>query len=244
MSLAPTLIFIPGASSDDTVWDAQKDALGQNHAALTVDLTDLDDISAMSDRVLGAATGDLILCGTSMGGYVALSALKKDMACASPRVKKVIFCCTTARADTPERKRQRMIDAAAGADKWREARQDDTHYHAFLGRRAQGNKDLISRLRDISLHVGYDGFARHQKACANRPDSLGFLRDIRIPALVISGDEDALIPPDLQVEMHNLLPQSTLVSIKGAGHIAHMEDIENVTAAIKTFIAAETGTTA
>ncbi|MFN7112764.1 MAG: alpha/beta fold hydrolase [Alphaproteobacteria bacterium] len=244
MSPAPTVIFIPGASSDDTVWDAQKAALLQNHAAVTVDLSDLDDISAMSDRVLGAAAGDVILCGTSMGGYVALDALKKDIASANPRIKKAIFCCTTARADTPERKRQRMIDIAAGPDKWHAARQDDTHYHAFLGQRAQSDKDLIARLRDISLRVGYDGFARHQKACANRPDSLDFLQNLQIPALVISGDEDALIPPDLQNEMHSLLPQSTLVSIKGAGHIAHMEDADNVTAAIETFITAKTGTTA
>lgn len=232
MTAAPTIVFIPGASSDDTVWDAQKNALAPRHAALTVDLSDLDDISAMSDRVLAAAAGDLVLCGTSMGGYVALDALKK----AKDRVKKAVFCCTTARADTPERQRQRQIDVAAGADKWREARMDDTHYHAFLGARAQTDSRLIAALREISLRVGYEGFARHQKACAGRADSLGFLPQIDIPTLVISGAEDALIPPDMQTEMHARLPDARFVSIAGAGHIAHMEDAAAVTAAIAGFL--------
>lgn len=229
---APTLVFIPGASSDDSVWDAQKDRFTSTHRARTVDLTDLDDIGEMSDRVLGAAEGDLILCGTSMGGYVALDTLRK----AKNRVKKVIFCCTTARADTPERRRQRMADVEAGEEAWLAARMDDTHYHAFLGRRARADKALIARLRDISLRVGYGGFARHQKACANRPDSRDLLPHIDLPALVISGDEDELIPPGLQREMHGLLPQSTFASIAGAGHIAHMEAAEAVTQAIAGFI--------
>ncbi|MDY0008462.1 MAG: alpha/beta fold hydrolase [Bdellovibrionales bacterium] len=226
------IVFIPGASSDATVWDAQKDFFAQNRRAITVDLTDLDDIGAMADRVLASTDGDMIICGTSMGGYVALEVLKK----APNRIKQVIFCCTSARADTPERKRQRSLEIAAGADKWRAARQDDTHYHAFLGRRAQTNAALIARLRDVSNRVGYAGFANHQKACAARPDSRDFLPQVSIPALVISGDEDTLIPPDMQQEMHALLPQSVFVNIAGAGHIAHQEEAEAVTEAIARFI--------
>jgi len=232
MSAAPTIVFIPGASSDEATWDAQKNALSAAHKTAVVNLVDLDDIGAMSDRVLASAQGDIILCGTSMGGYVALDALKK----AKDRIKKVIFCCTSARADTPERKRQRMIDIAAGEDGWRAARQDPTHYHVFLGPRAQKDAALIEVLRETSMRVGYAGFARHQKACANRPDSRDFLPHIDIPALVISGAEDTLIPPEMQQEMHSHLPQSTFVSIAGAGHIAHMEAPDTVTAAIARFI--------
>lgn len=233
-SAAPTLIFIPGASSDEATWDAQTAAFsGGPYPVKAVNLVDLDDIGAMSERVLGSAQGDLILCGTSMGGYVALDALKKG----KERIRKVIFCCTTARADTPERKRQRMIDIAAGPDKWHAERQDDTHYHAFLGTAARGNSALIAKLRDISMRVGYDGFAHHQKACANRQASLDLLPQVDIPALVISGDEDTLIPPDLQREMQSLLPQSTFTGISGAGHIAHMEDAEAVNRAIADFLA-------
>jgi len=228
------IVFIPGASSDDTVWDAQKNHFAQNRRAITVDLTDLDDIGAMAERVLASVDGDFIVCGTSMGGYVALDILKK----AGSRIKKAIFCCTSARADTPERKRQRMIEIAAGDNGWRAAREDDTHYHAFLGKRAQKDAALIAKLRAVSLRVGYGGFSRHQTACANRPDSRDLLPKIGIPALVISGSEDALIPPEVQQEMHTLLPQSTLVSIEGAGHIAHMEDEKAVTEAIAAFIEA------
>ena len=63
-----------------------------------------------------------------------------------------------------------------------------------------------------------------------------FLEKIDIPALVISGEKDILIPYALQKEMHDHLPQSTLVSIPDAGHIAHIEDAERVTAAIEEFL--------
>jgi pimeloyl-ACP methyl ester carboxylesterase len=234
MTAALPIVFIPGASSDETAWCLQERHFTQKRRALTVGLTDLDDIGAMAARVLAAIDGDFILCGTSMGGYVALDVIRK----APQRVKKAVFCCTSARADTPERARQRRIEVAQGAQAWHAARQEDTHYHAFLGQRAQSDAALIAALRAISLRTGYDCFARHQHACAQRPDSRNLLPQIHIPTLVISGEEDALIPPEMQEEMHALLPCAELASIAGAGHIAHMEDAAAVTTAIENFIAA------
>lgn len=232
MTGALPIVFIPGASSDDTVWDAQKNHFANTREAVTVSLVDLDNISDMSDRVLAAVKGDFIVCGTSMGGYVALDVLKK----AKHRVKKVIFCCTSARADTPERAAQRMAEIALGEQAYVEARKDDRHYRGFIGPKHWHNTELIRSLRDVSQRVGFGCFSRHQTACANRPDSVGFLGKIDIPALVISGEKDILIPYALQKEMHENLPNSTLVSIPDAGHIAHIEDAARVTAAIEDFL--------
>lgn len=232
MSNALPIVFIPGASSDDTVWDAQKNHFAATREAITVSLVDLDNISDMSDRVLAAVKGDFIICGTSMGGYVALDVLKK----AKQRIKKVIFCCTSARADTLERAAQRMAEIALGEQAYVEARKDDRHYRGFIGPKYWNNTELIRSLRDVSQRVGFGCFSRHQTACANRADSVPFLEKIDIPALVISGEKDILIPYALQKEMHDHLPQSTLVSIPDAGHIAHIEDAERVTAAIEEFL--------
>lgn len=229
------IVFIPGASSDDTVWDEQKNHFAATRHAVTVSLVDLDNISDMSDRVLAAVDGDFIVCGTSMGGYIALDVLKK----AKHRVKKVIFCCTSARADTPERAAQRKAEIDLGEQAYVEARKDDRHYRAFIGPKHWKNTDLIRRLRDVSQRVGFGCFSRHQMACAGRPDSVDFLPHIDIPALVISGEKDILIPYALQKEMHDLLPDSRLVTIPDAGHIAHLEDAPRVTAAIEEFLSEE-----
>ena len=226
------IVFIPGASSDDTVWDTQKNHFAQNRAAITVNLTPYDSIADMSAHVLNAVEGDFIVCGTSMGGYVALDVLKK----ANGRVKKVIFCNTSARADTAEKTAQRMAEVAAGIDAYTANRIDDTHYKTFLSDKSFENKALIKKLRAVSERVGYDCFKNHQIACAGRPDSIDFLPQIDIPALIIGGTEDIVTPPARQAEMNDKIPNAKLIMLPNVGHIAHMEAADTVTTAIDTFI--------
>lgn len=226
------IVFIPGATSDDTVWDAQKNYFAQNMPAVTVNLTQYDNIADMSAHVLQAVEGDFIVCGTSMGGYVALDVLKK----ANGRVKKVVFCNTSARADTPEKTAQRMAEVAAGIEAYAANRVDDTHYKTFLSDKSFEDKALIKKLRAVSDRVGYDCFKNHQIACSGRPDSLAFLPQIDMPALIIGGTEDIVTPPERQAEMHDKIPHAKLIMLPNVGHIAHMEAADTVTEAIDAFI--------
>ena len=235
MSAALPIVFIPGASSDESAWDDQRDYFSRRTQVVVAGLTGFDDIGKMADHVLKIAPPEFMLCGTSMGGYVALDVLKK----AGGRVKKAVLCNTTARADTPERKRQRQIEVAQGEAAYIKARQDDGHYRAFLSEKSSRDKALIARLRDISLRVGYGCFSRHQAACAGRADSLQFLPQIDIPVLIIGGAEDALIPPALQDEMHGLIKGSRLAILPGAGHITQMETPGAMTDELEKFLFAE-----
>jgi len=230
------IVFVPGASSDDTVWDAQKNHFAQKTAAVTVNLTQYDSIDAMSAHVLDTVEGDFILCGTSMGGYVALDVLKK----AGGRVKKVIFCNTAARADTPEKTAQRMAEVAAGPEAYAANRADDAHYKTFLSDKSFTDKTLIKNLRAVSERVGFACFKNHQRACSGRPDSIGFLPQIDIPALIIGGAEDIVTPPECHAEMHEKIPNAKLILLPDVGHIAHMEAANAVTQAIDAFISGGT----
>jgi len=229
------IVFIPGASSDDTVWDAQKNYFAQQRPALTVDLTRFDSISAMAAHVIAAAPAkEFIICGTSMGGYVGLEVLKQ----AGDRVKKAIFCNTSARADTPAKSRQRQADVDAGPDVYIESRKDDDHYKTFLSDKSFENKNLIKTLRAVSIRVGYDCFKNHQTACATRESSVAFLPQINIPTLIIGGTEDQVTPPALQTEMQENIKGAQLIMLPHTGHIAHMEEAETVTAEVEKFLRA------
>jgi pimeloyl-ACP methyl ester carboxylesterase len=181
--------------------------------------------------VLKLAPPEFLLCGTSMGGYVALDVLKK----AKSRVKKVALCNTTARADTPERRRQRQMEVSQGEEAYIRARQDDSHYGAFLSDASLRDRALLARLREISARVGYGCFSRHQNACATRKDSLPFLSSLDMPVLVVGGAEDKLIPPALQEEIHRNVRGSRLEIISGAGHIAQMERPEEMISILEDF---------
>lgn len=234
MPAALPIVFVPGASSDASVWDGQKNYFARRASALSLDLTAFDAVSAMADHVLENAPPEFILCGTSMGGYVALDVLKK----AKARVRKAIFCNTSARADTPEKTRQRQADVEAGEAAYIEARRDPEHYKVFLSEKSFRNKALVARLQEVSARVGYGCFRRHQAACSTRPCSLSFLPQIDMPVLVIGGTEDKVTPPELQREMQAAIPGARLVLLPDAGHIAHLEAAEAVTAEIDKFLMA------
>lgn len=228
------IVFIHGATSDATVWDAQVLHFVPRGGAWAVDLTEFDDIGRMADHVLSTAPKEFVVCGTSMGGYVALDVLQK----AQGRVKKAILCNTTARPDTAERTAQRMADVALGEEVFVRARKLREHYKEFLSEKSAQDDALIERLRAVSMRVGYDCYKRHQIACSQRPDKIPYLPQIDLPVLIISGAEDKVIPPPLQQEMHEKIKGSTLRTIADTGHCTHMEDPDATIAAFEQFLEA------
>ena len=73
-----TLVFIPGLLCTSALFQAQIDALDAKHKIMIADTTGLDNISAMSERILEQTVGPLILFGLSMGGYIAMETARLD----------------------------------------------------------------------------------------------------------------------------------------------------------------------
>jgi len=49
------------------------------------------------------------------------------------------------------------------------------------------------------------------------------IENIRVPTLVVSGDEDTVYPPELARDVARRIPNAELVMIKGAGHLVNLE---------------------
>jgi 3-oxoadipate enol-lactonase len=75
------------------------------------------------------------------------------------------------------------------------------------------------------------------RAIRDRPDSTPLLGSIRVPTLIVVGEEDELTPPVESVRMHDAIAGSTLVRIPRAGHLASLEDPAAFNAALGTFLA-------
>ena len=69
-----------------------------------------------------------------------------------------------------------------------------------------------------------------------RPDRLNQLERIKIPTLVMVGEDDAPRPPKEASQMAELLPNASLVILSQAGHICNLEQPEDVTGEIEKFI--------
>jgi 3-oxoadipate enol-lactonase len=70
----------------------------------------------------------------------------------------------------------------------------------------------------------------------HRPDSTLLLPSITVPTLVITGDEDALIPVEESRQMAKAVPGATLVIVAGAGHLANLEQPDAFNQALHQFL--------
>ena len=73
------------------------------------------------------------------------------------------------------------------------------------------------------LDIGAEAFVRQQNAIMARPDSRPMLATIACPTLVLTGDEDSIIPNSLSVEMADGIHGAKLTIIPHCGHLPQPE---------------------
>ena len=95
---------------------------------------------------------------------------------------------------------------------------------------------LIDRVRTIIMSNGTEAIAGALTAMMRRPDSTPMLHTIKLPTLIVVGEEDTVTPPPLSVEMHNAIAGSELVRIPNTGHMTNMEQPGVFNAAVTRFL--------
>jgi pimeloyl-ACP methyl ester carboxylesterase len=49
------------------------------------------------------------------------------------------------------------------------------------------------------------------------------LRSVRLPTLLLYGEDDTRAPPGVATRIHDALPGSELVQLQGAGHVCNVD---------------------
>jgi len=242
------IVFVHGFPLDHTMWAEQTAALSSRSVrAIAPDLRGFgesavegetvtmeqfaDDLAAMLDA-LGVAR-PIVLCGLSMGGYIALQFWQKYAA----RLQGLILCDTRAAADAP--------DVAAGrfqtAD--RVPREGasllvETMFPRIFGETTRRRRpELLDAMRRVVAANDPRGVAAALRGMAERPDMSGRLSQIACPTLVLVGQEDISSPPAEMRVMAEAIPGARFVEIPAAGHLAPLENPAAVNAAIADFLA-------
>ncbi len=60
---------------------------------------------------------------------------------------------------------------------------------------------------------------------------------IRVPTLIVVGDQDRVTPPELSRELAELIPDARMEVIAGAGHLGNLEKADEFNAIVEQFIA-------
>lgn len=142
---------------------------------------------------------------------------------------------TTARPDTQEAtdNRHRLLDLA-GKDF---SAVNDAMIPRLVHPDRVDDTGLKTVIEDMANGLGRDVFRRQQHAIIDRIDSRPHLPQIRCPTLVLCGREDAITPVEVHEEMADLIPNASLTVIEHCGHLSPLEQPEQVTEAMKIWLA-------
>lgn len=242
------LVLLHAFPLSSVMWLEQREGLSDGCRVITPDLRgwggsplgdDEPSIEAMADDVaafLDAKNIDAaVIGGMSMGGYVAMSFLRRHPG----RMLGLILADTKASADAePARANRERIAARTLADGSPEVLLEDV-FPGLLGRTTKQRRALVSgRVRGLVQAAPPPAAAWSQRAMASRPDSFDVLRTARVPALVVVGEEDQLSPVADAEAMAGALPDARMVTIPEAGHLSAVEQPEQFNAAVREFLAA------
>ena len=230
--MAEPLLLIPGLMCTSALFLPQVNAFSAHREVIVADHTGADDMRSIAGRILDQAPGRFALAGLSMGVYLSLEIMKM----APERVTRLALLDGKARTDTDGELAAREA-LLAMAD---EGRYLNITYDVLLNRLVAAGRALEPELRDVIVQMATDTgvavFRRQMAAIINRPDYLSGLARISCPALVLTGQEDVITPPDCAAEMADKIADARLVMIPGCGHLSTLEAPAAVNAAMQGWL--------
>ena len=188
-----------------------------------------DDLAALLDAVHAES---VVLCGFSMGGYVAFELLRRH----PDRVRALVLANTRATPDdlAGREKRDAMIARIRRDGPGFLA--DDMLPRLLAPTSLTTMPDVVREVRGMmGVHTAA-GLVGALEAMRDRPSAVALLASIAVPTLVLHGSDDQLIPLAEARAMAEAIPGAQLAVIPGAGHLAPVEQPVNSGRVIREFL--------
>lgn len=239
----PTLVMSHSLSASGAMWEPQLSALTDKYRVIRIDTrghgqTEVPSgdytLDQLADDLLGAMDALGIekahYCGLSMGGMIG-----QTMALKAPERFKTLVLCDTS-SGYPDAARSMWADRVQGARaNGLGASLDATIDRWFSPGFVKAAPDVIGRVKDMILATPVDGYCGCSMAISKLAltDRLG---EIRIPTLVIVGEDDQGTPVAMAETIRDGIPGAQLVVLPVARHLANMEDVTGFNKALRDFI--------
>jgi pimeloyl-ACP methyl ester carboxylesterase len=239
------IIFVHGFPYDHTMWDKQIDELKSHYYCVSYDIRGLgqspigdgqytvesfvDDLETIINELKLAKP---VLCGLSMGGYISLRAVERNESIYGG----LILCDTRSSADTDEGKIKRADNIKKVNVLGVKQFVSDFVPICFSVKSITDSNEEYTRVLNKSLSSNAIGVKGCLLAMAGRTDTTGYLSKIKIPALLLCGEDDRLTPPDAMELMAGQIPNVQFEIVPNAGHMAPIENAPFVTNKIKKFL--------
>lgn len=240
------IIFLHGFPFDKTMWNEQLEFLKSSFRLIACDIRGFgkstDETSTLSIDLFAddliqfmdiLQIDKAIVCGLSMGGFIALNAQKKY----PNRFEALILCDTQCIADTVEvkAKRYKIIDEIKmnGVTNFNEGFIKNVFHKDSINNK----KEVVEQLRSVvfanSQHIISEGL----RVLANRSATCSTLSEINIPTLIICGREDEVTPLIQSEFMNTNIKRAIIEIIDNAGHVSNLEQPQEFNKHLSNFLA-------
>jgi 3-oxoadipate enol-lactonase len=227
------VVFIHGFPLNHTMWEPQMKALPNHFRAITYDIRGhgesdigdgqytieffVDDLLSLLDHLV---IDRAIICGLSMGGYIALRAYERSPG----RVTALVLCDTKSEADTNEAKLKRSAIVRNVKTNGTGPFADEFATAILAPQTFQTHPDIVEFVRRMIRANSPIGISGASLALGCRTDTSPTLSAINVPTLILVGEHDNLTPPSVSESMHSRIANSELHVV---AHAAHMSNLEN-----------------
>ncbi len=241
----PPIVLIHGFPFSSEMWKPQIDFLKTKHHVIAYDVRGhgnsedgdgqytieffVDDLIALLDRL---KIGKAILCGLSMGGYIALRAIERN----PDRVAALVLCDTGPQADSNEVKIRRAANIKSVKMNGVKAFADSFVKAVFAPSSLKSKPFEVEAIRKIIEANSEVGICGTLLALACRTDTTDSLDLIRVPTLIMVGEEDRVTPQKLSELMDSKIPGSYFHVLKGAAHLSNLENPEDFNRHLEEFL--------
>ena len=222
------VILLPGLLCDARLWAHQLLHLSQ-HRPVTVVQPKGASIEEMAAQVLASAPARFALVGCGMGGDVAMDVLRRAL----DRVTRIALISTDPMQEAPSvaaAREARMVAARSGR-LWQALAEE--YPVADMGPNAES---VQARLREMAEFLGEGVFLAQSRAMQRRPDQQKTMRRAMVPALIMGGARDTVVPLRRHEFVAKLMPFGRLKIFDGLGHLLPLEAPEAVTSALEVFL--------
>lgn len=230
---AQAILFIHGYPFNKSMWTRQMEEFKENYRVIACDIRGYghsDDKSQENSIELferdlicfmdAIRLDKAILCGLSMGGYIALRAISSH----PDRFEALVLCDTSCMADTPESKAKRMLTIASIKKNGTVEYAEEVINNLFAPEAFSTIGAEIAVMKEEIANISRQTLCKTILALASRKETCSRLSGIKVPVLIMVGSEDKITPPAAAKFMHDKVKGSVMVVLEHAGHISNMEN--------------------
>lgn len=245
VSNSPVILFLHGFPFNKNMWRPQLEALDDNITGIAVDIRGhglstaghgFFSIDCFAKDLLAFIKKlnieKAILCGISMGGYIALRAQELF----PEYISGLILCDTHSKADNNLMKVKRFDSIQALLLHGRRPFAMGFVQNVFGQKALRESSSAIDLIKSSIRRNNLNNICSTLLALASRTDTTDTLQHIDVPTLLIRGAEDKITAKADMQEMEKKIKNAIYIEINEAGHLPNLEAPDEFNKLVQNFI--------